>query len=110
MQAYHGKRASVCRPRSTVLVLLSVVILLHIILCMLQWERGGGGGSVPSPLFSGSRSQEGRPGGSKIVLVGPSCPSRVLRGGEATGYGRRAAIGGRVQEGGVPPPAQSAED
>ena len=35
-----------------------------------------------------------RPGGSKIVLVGPNCPSRVLRGGKAAGYGCGAAIGG----------------
>ena len=46
-----------------------------------------------------------RPGGSKIVLVGPSCPSRVLRGGEAAGYGRRAAMGGGGEGagGGCPP-------
>ena len=37
-----------------------------------------------------------RPGGSKIALVGPSCPSRVLRGDEAAGYGRGAAMGGGV--------------
>ena len=49
------------------------------------------------------------PGGRKIVLLGPSCPSRVLRGGETAGYGHGAVIGGRVREGGVPPPAQSAE-
>ena len=35
-----------------------------------------------------------RPGGSKIVLVGPSFPGRVLRGGKAAGYGRGAAMGG----------------
>ena len=45
-----------------------------------------------------------RPGGSKIVLVGPSCPSRVLRGGEAAGYGRGAAIGGEGAGGGFPLP------
>ena len=50
-----------------------------------------------------------RPGGSKIVLVGPSCRSRVLRGGEAAGYGRGVVIGGGGGRG-CPPPARSAED